>query len=319
MSLCTTPLTIGRAAHTEWPRPAYILGPLQAGDIGMLSGADGSGKSLTALAAAASVAYGRPLLQGVWDVPEGVTGHALCIFVEDREADHGRRLKALAQHCMALREIPYVDKEDDMLTVWCMQGQRMPLVQRAGDGYALTPLAEAFAQAIADYRLVVLDPLRAFHDLDESDGAGLDFLARWLVTVAMRNSQAILLVHHASQSAILERRSDHHAGRGATDLPAACRGVWVLRAATETEIEDEELRRDVRVLVNGKASHAAEGAKRFLQRVPVAGSAVFMRVEVPEVPEAKKSKKSKVASVASTSKGKSHVMAHRELNDDTDF
>jgi RecA-family ATPase len=65
MKLSYTPLTIGRAAHTAWDRPHYILGPLQAGDIGLLSGADGSGKSIAALAAAASVAYGKSLLGGI--------------------------------------------------------------------------------------------------------------------------------------------------------------------------------------------------------------------------------------------------------------
>jgi RecA-family ATPase len=316
MSLCSTPLTIGRAAHTEWPKPDYILGPLQAGDIGLLSGADGSGKSLTALAAAASVAYGKPLLGGIWDVPPGVTGRTLCIFIEDREADHGRRLQALAAYCAAVRELPAMpDEEDDAVTVWAMQGQRVPLVQRSGDGYALTPLAEEFAKGIADYQLVVLDPLRAFHNLDESDGAGLDFLARWLVTVAMCNQQVHLLVHHASQDAILNRRSDHHAGRGATDLPAACRAVWVLRAPTEIEVPDEELRRDVRVLVNGKASHAAEGATRFLRRVPVAGSAVFMRIEPPEAKEEKYTKAARKAS-----KAKAYAMASNGgYDDDNDF
>jgi RecA-family ATPase len=186
--------------------------------------------------------------------------------------------------------------DDDAVTVWAMQGQRVPLVQRAGDAYALAPLAAEFAQAVADYRLVVLDPLRAFHDLDESDGAGLDFLARWLVTIAMKNRQAILLVHHASQSAILDRRDDHHAGRGATDLPAACRAVWVLRAPTEKEMPDDETRRDMRVLVNGKASHASEGATRYLRRVRYADGVVFVKTDPPE-PPAKAGSKAKVSAL----------------------
>jgi RecA-family ATPase len=216
---------------------------------------------------------------------------------------------------MALREIPPVEDDEDCVTIWCLQGQRMPLVQKSGDGYALTPLAAEFAKEIADYRLVVLDPLRAFHDLDENDGAGLDFLARWLVTVAMRNQQAMLLVHHASQSAILDRRSDHHAGRGATDLPAACRGVWTLRTATESEVEDEEDRRNWRVLINAKASHAEEGASRFLRRVQTENSAVFMRKEPPKqtVANKKQSSHKKLPPPAFTSYG------YQEITDDNNF
>jgi hypothetical protein len=76
----------------------------------------------------------------------------------------------------------------------------------------------------------------------------------------MKNDQVILLVHHASQNAILDKRADHHAGRGATDLPAGCRAVWTLRAGLK---EDDGTR--WRELVNGKASHGAESDTRHLR------------------------------------------------------
>lgn len=125
-------------------------------------------------------------------------------------------------------------------------------------------------QEIARHRLVIVDPLRMFHDLGESDGAGMDFFARWLVSVAMANQQAILLVHHASQAAILDSRTDHHTGRGATDLPAACRAAWTIRKMTAQEARqaglEEDERCDWRLLTQAKASHAREGAPRWLRR-----------------------------------------------------
>ncbi len=265
------PLTIGRAVHTEWPAPEFILGPLQPGDIGMLSGGDGLGKSWCAGAAGMSVAYPeRRLFGGMFDVPPGPGGKVLYIAVEDRERDHGSRIKKLVEHAR-LHDGLRVDEDDDRLTVLPLQGRRLPLFCKAGTSrgvtrYEPTDIGRRWADDIKDYRLVIIDPLRAFHDLDEADGTGMDSLARWLVTVAMANQQAILLVHHASQSAILDRREDHHAGRGTTELPASCRAVWTLRTATEKEVPDENDRRDRRVLVNGKATHGAESGRRHLVR-----------------------------------------------------
>lgn len=262
------PLTVGEAVATNWPRREYILGPLQAGDVGLISGADGVGKSWVALAAGLSVGYGISAC-GMFDVPTGRSGRAIYFAVEDRRADHGRRLAAIVRH---IKKSEQIDGDDDTLTLVPMEGRRLPLVlpnpsrSDARGPYIVAEAGEAWAKYVEDYRLVIIDPLRAFHDMQESDGAAMDFLVRWLVSVAMRNQQAILLVHHASQNAILESRSDHHAGRGATDLPAGCRGVWTIRVAKFGEVPgvQDEGRRRWRVLVNAKASHAAEGATRYL-------------------------------------------------------
>lgn len=264
------PLTIGQAAAIEWPDQHFVVGTLQPGDVGLLSGADGSGKSWVALAAGFSVARGKSLFGGVFEVPPGPGGKVLYIAVEDRYEDHGRRLQALAKH-VQLRDGVSIADDDDSLTLLALQGRRLPLVRpdRRRDApapYFVTNEGQDWAGALSEYRFVIIDPLRAFHDLDESDGAALDFLVRWLVSVAMDNQQVILLVHHASQGAILDRREDHHAGRGATDLPAGCRAVWTLRAAAPSEIEDDDDRREWRVLTNSKASHGPEAGKRFLRR-----------------------------------------------------
>lgn len=264
-TLDVAPLSFAEAVAARVPEPDYVLGPLQPGDIGILSGADGAGKSLVALAMSASVAYGVSAA-GVVDAPRH-SGRVLYVAGEDRRDDHIRRLRRLAEH---LRLEHGITAYDDQLTVWPLEVRRLPLVVPAGGGYSVTPLGRQLADALADYRLVVLDPLRMMHDCQESDGPGMDFHARWLVNVAMRHSHAILLVHHASQAAMLEGRTDHHAGRGATDLPAACRAAWTLRGMTQKEAEScgmsDDERRDWRVLVNSKASNAVEDGSRWLQR-----------------------------------------------------
>lgn len=88
-------ITFKDASLADIPAPDYILGPLQAGDIGIISGADGSGKSLTALAMGASVAFGASAC-GVVDAPRA--GSVLYIAGEDRDEDHLRRMQRLEIH-----------------------------------------------------------------------------------------------------------------------------------------------------------------------------------------------------------------------------
>lgn len=263
-------ITAGEAITTDWPPREHILGPLQPGDVGMIAGPDGSGKSWQMLAAAFTVAYGRSAC-GIFREGNSAAmfGPALIYAGEDRRNDHGLRMSAV------IREIRQdginVMPDDDQVKVAVLEGKRMPLVQRTGGGatgqttYAVTSAGKQWANGIAPYRMVGLDPLRMFHDLEESEGPGMDFLVRWLVSVAMKNQQIILLAHHSSQGAILNQRNDHHAGRGATDLPAGCRGVWTLRGPTDKEVDGGQCAADDKVLVNSKASHRAADKTVYLR------------------------------------------------------
>lgn len=263
-----TPLTWEDSLN---PPPAFefVLSPLQPGDVGIISGGDGIGKSWVAMTLAASVAAGVGLAGLCADPPRG---RVLYLAGEDRSDDHRRRLCILGDYVR--REYRGADSRvADHLTIQPLEGRRMPLFQgEQSAGYRETTQGRAFKSMIKDYHLVILDPLRMFHDLQENDGVGMDKLVRWLVTVAMKNHQALVVVHHVSQSAMLDGREDHHAGRGATDFPAGCRAAWVLRGMNQSEakaagISDED-RADWRCLVNPKSSHLREGARVWLQRQP---------------------------------------------------
>jgi RecA-family ATPase len=263
-----TPLTWADSINP--PAPAeFVLSPLQPGDVGIISGGDGIGKSWVAMTLAASVAAGVGLA-GLCVDP--LQGSVLYLAGEDRRDDHRRRLCVLGEYVR--REYPGVDSRvAENLTIRPLQGRRMPLFQgEQSAGYAATREGRAFKSLTKGHRLVILDPLRMFHDLQENDGAGMDNFVRWLVMVAMENQQVIVVVHHVSQSAMLDGREDHHAGRGATDFPAGCRGAWVLRGMSPSEAKaagiSEEDRGDWRCWVNPKATHTREGGRVWLQRRP---------------------------------------------------
>jgi RecA-family ATPase len=116
------PLTLNEALTANISDPDFVIGPLQPGDIGILSGADGAGKSLVALMMAASVAFGISA-GGVVDKPRAA-GRVLIVAGEDRRDDHMRRLKALGEY---LRQGHGIDGDDDgKLTL-------LPLLIRQGE------------------------------------------------------------------------------------------------------------------------------------------------------------------------------------------
>lgn len=244
------------------PPQEFIFECLRPGDVGMLAGGDGCGKSWVALAAALTVAT-RNSPGKIWTIPQK-RGDVLYFAGEDHETDHARRTQAL----IAQSRIPIMPV-DLRMQAYALEGRRQPLIDRHGRP---TALGAAFAETTRTYRLVILDPLRMFHDVEESDGTSMDSLGRFLVEVAMDNCLAILLIHHASQSAILSGRDDGHVGRGATDLAAACRGIWTLRRmmeieAVEMNVEPEDRRR-WRAIVNGKSTHAEDGDVIWIHRDP---------------------------------------------------
>lgn len=262
-------LTIAKALSTEWPEPDYVFGPLQPGDVGQIAGADGSGKSWLGLIAGLTIATGRSVCN-VFDAPKH-SGHVLYFCGEDRLADHGRRLARLARH-VADHDGIQISEDDDRLSLVALEGKRVPLLRQPdfaerSQGIAAVQDASAFKQAIAGYRAVFLDPLRMFHDLNESDGTAMDQLVRMLVQIAIENNQVIIVIHHASQAAILDSRSDHHAGRGATDFVAGCRGVWTLRGLSKSERAGQNINpNEWKVLSNSKSSHRAESGQILLRR-----------------------------------------------------
>lgn len=280
-------LTLELAESVTLPPPDFVVSPLQRGNVGIISGADGSGKSFLALELAASVALGMSV-GGIFDVPP-TRQRALYIAGEDMDADHLRRMQTLSR---MLKESGIRDIKSE-LDVRPLLGKRRPLLTKTRDGYAKTPAAARFAQQVKGYDIVILDPLRMFHDIEENDGVGMDILVRMLVDIAMKNQQVIVVIHHASQSAILDGRSDHHAGRGATDFPAGCRAAWTLRGMTQKEAEaggiDEESRGDWKVLINGKASHGPGAGTTWLRR-QAGGILVKSSYEPADLAEARRAR-----------------------------
>ncbi len=228
------------------PQMDWVLpGVLPAGEVALLVGADGAGKSLVALelvlAVASAVPWacqapdpGQPWSEP-WLLPATSTpGRVLYIGGEDDRDEYKRRFRQIA----AVLGLPA--PRPGQIAVMALDAEPLQLM-RAGRQQASpeeTPAVDALRDLIirSRPRLIVVDPLIMFHALSEVDPQHMDSLMRLFIRLARSvPGCALLAVHHAGQDAVRGSTDDHMLGRGSTALSAAVRVVLTLRRGTAQE------------------------------------------------------------------------------------
>ncbi len=234
--------------------------------VSLLVAPGGVGKSAFALASAASLASGRPLLGE--HVHHSVP--AWVLNLEDPADELHRRLAAL----MRLHAIP----EEALLgRLFLHHGrERRVLVADAQGGPVAFPdqdalTGEARAHGIG---LIVVDPFVKSHALDENSNAHMDAAATAWAEVAERTGAAVLLVHHTRKAGHGGPEHTAEAARGAKALTDATRSAAILSPMTPAEAEQlgvsaGERWRHVR-LDDAKANLAPLAAVRWFRLATVA-------------------------------------------------
>lgn len=157
----------------------FVFPGLTAGGLGMLAAPGGTGKSYMLLALAASVATGRALLP---DWPDSEPAKVLIFFAEDPPDIVHNRLRhlyqspwftdadrALLQENMVVR--PLVGED-------CIVTHKPQFEQK----WYRSQFAQAIEEEATTYkaRLILLDPLRQFHTMDENDSGEMTELLKLL-------------------------------------------------------------------------------------------------------------------------------------------
>ncbi|MCC7281434.1 MAG: AAA family ATPase [Acetobacteraceae bacterium] len=193
-------LLLGVADAIAAPPRAYLVkGLLAAGELGVLFGEPGCGKSFLAMHLAYAVAQGRKFF-GRRVVPAPVIYCGL-----EGETGMGKRVRALAAEHGDAPAFHYL-------------AQALPLGEDAS-------FADDLVQAIRETgaRLAVIDTLaRAMAGLDENSAADMSAMVRIFDRVRQETDAALLVVHHAGK-----------------DRSRGARGSNALRGAADLEIEVE--------------------------------------------------------------------------------
>jgi hypothetical protein len=222
-------------AFEETPPPLdFVLPGLLAGTVGGVVSPGGAGKSMLALELSILVATGFDL-SGFGCGVERHTGKVVFLAAEDPADAIRHRLHALGQHMSQdLRELFAQDFEIEPL---------------AGmQAYIDRPDWLAFVESMATgRRLMFLDTLRRFHELDENDSGQMAHLVGVLEGIAKRTGCAMVFLHHASKSAAMNGQGDmQQASRGSSVLVDNIRWQMYLAGASKDEAKtlgiDEAMR-----------------------------------------------------------------------------
>ena len=208
----------------------WILPGLKRGSLGMLVGAGGVGKSFFLIPSllAAGAGSGWPWAPGEKREPRRV----LVINAEDDQdtiVDRARSVWAAG-----------VTEGWDNVRFLSIAGQRK--ARAIGPRGEVGPLREALMEMCATrhFDLIVLDPLVSFSGASENDNSLVGAMIDEMRQIAVGLDVALLLVHHASQNAILNGQLDRaEAARGATALVNGVR--WMGTYARPSDAERDAL------------------------------------------------------------------------------
>jgi RecA-family ATPase len=213
------------------PKPIidFVLPGLGAGEVGMLVAPGAAGKSFWALQAAISIATGIDLLQ-LGDMGFTLkTGKVLYLSMEDGQAVIQGRLHDIANTFEPLQKHSVLAAIDESLTI--IPGTRgdFDLMTMASNGIDLKACANT-------RRLLILDTLSMSHTGDENKTSEMAAVVGNAQRLARSTGCAVLLLHHAAKSAVLNGQMDmQQAARGATALVDNIRCAFFMQTMTEDE------------------------------------------------------------------------------------
>lgn len=244
-------------------RPWLVENLLMDGQVTMLTGRGGDGKSLLALQVAVMVATRAEF--GWWQARQ--RRNVLILNAEDNIDEQRRRL-------LGVCEVMDVDPRLPEGRLFTMDRESLVLVHRDPEDGAVkpSPLYDRLAALIREHEigLVVIDPLVEAHvGIDENSNADMKELVIMLRRLARLRAIPLLIVHHSRKGA---SGGDQDGARGGSALVNACRVVVTLDRMSDDEHKriKAPLPKERYIRVTGaKANYAGRIGDRWLELVPV--------------------------------------------------
>lgn len=244
-------------------RPWLVENLLMDGQVTMLTGRGGDGKSLLALQVAVMVAARADF--GWWQARQ--RRNVLVLNAEDNIDEQRRRL-------LGGCDVMGVDPRLLEGRLFTMERESLVLVHRDPEDGTVkpSPLYDRLAALIREHEigLVVIDPLVEAHvGMDENSNADMKELVIMLRRLARLRAIPLLIVHHSRKGA---SGGDQDGARGGSALVNACRVVFTLDRMSEAEHGsiNPPLPKERYIRVTGaKANYAGRIGDRWLELVQV--------------------------------------------------
>ena len=165
---------------------------VKGGGYNVLSGRGGSGKSIIALR---SMIHHLVLNQNE---------KGLGYFTEDDKEEVESRFRAICVNEHGMNEERIAKIMGRCLFVTVENDPMFKFVKRNINDFDLTDEFFAFMEFVFDQRIgfVILDPLKAFHTLNENDNTEMDFVVRnAMKPLATKTGACVLILHHSAKGA----------------------------------------------------------------------------------------------------------------------
>lgn len=269
------------ALSLEEPKPTdYVLPSLPLGEVGILSGTGGTGKSMLALQLALAVAGGPAAGFGLGGQPWGGFGKAgkvVFLSAEDKKDRVHERIYSLRKwYCeTGPREREWLQRCDNSwesalgnLKVYSLAGLGMTLMN--SDGKFSTTWSNWMSKVCKGARLVIIDTMRRVHDADENDNGKMSRFLKLIEQIAKESGAAIVILQHENKAGLNSSEAGQGAIRGASAIVDNARWVARLRHMTVPEAEERGMTDEQRIhwaaLSVPKANYGSRITDVWLQR-----------------------------------------------------
>jgi len=279
-------LDIRHLLSTPPPPLDYVLPGLLAGTVGMLAGPGGVGKTMFELQLALAVACGGRICGGLFESGElnislsQKPAKVALVAAEESVEVFWHRLHAVAATLINNPQLLGVDASPaELLDLW---DKNLHIVPLAGMGPVtlldsnleeVQDSVESMLSLCTGARLVMLDPIRQFHNCDENDSRAMSKLVQILQVVAYKSRAAVVFAHHTNRASTQLGLGDTSgAARGSTALTDGVR--WQLNLSQPTV----ELARQQRISASdrkgfvavdiAKTNYMPQQPTTILQRLP---------------------------------------------------
>lgn len=263
----------------------FVFPGLTAGGLGMLAAPGGTGKSYMLLALASSIAMGKPLLES-WPACE--PAKVLLFFAEDPPDIVHNRLRYLLQSEW-VGDAKSRQLLKDNLVVRSLVGEdcivaAQPQFEKKWYRTEFSTAIEAEATA-HNARLIMLDPLRQFHTMDENSSGDMTELLKLMHGIAFRSKAAILFAHHTNKNSSFQGAGDaQQAARGSSAITDNIRwqgNMVVMQEEEATKYKvHEELRKNYLRLVLSKSNYTQAQGDLWFER---ANGGILLPVSTKEM------------------------------------
>lgn len=275
----SAPLDI-RTLLTSTPPPLdQVLPGLLSGTVGMLVGPGGVGKTMLELQLAVALATGTPACAGLFSglMPAAAPARVVLVTAEESAVVLHHRLHTIA--CALFKQQERFGITLDFAEFVTQLGSNLNLFAGASHRYALldrnmkrTTALQDLANASKGARLVLIDPLRQFHEGDENDSAAMNLVVQALRRLAERTGAAVVFAHHATKAAASDGQGDAAgAARGSSALTDGVRWQLNLSRMSREQAKQASVAEDAReqflLLDVSKANYMPPQPTKRLQRL----------------------------------------------------